>query len=96
MPTFPQRGAFTYRMDLDGDPLRLEFYWRPKLQAWYVDIFDGVSDDPIVVGRKVVNAATPLNRQGLEFREGVGILFVGADYDRQGDLGSKIEVIAVD
>jgi hypothetical protein len=96
LPVFADRGAFTYLTSLGGVSYRLEFYWKPKLQFWYMDIFDGVTDAPIILGRKIVHSSFPLNQKGFDIRPGAALLFVGTDYSRQEDLGVKIEVYALD
>lgn len=94
LPTFPRRGAFTYRTTLDGEPLRLQFSWGPKTRSWYLDLYDG-QDNPLVLGKRVTNGGAPLSGIGLDLgRRGV-ILFVGPDAEKQSDL-SKLEILAVD
>lgn len=91
---FPEFAKFAQQATLGSRDYRLEFEWRPRLEAWYVNIFDPSTDEPVVTGRRITSYSS-LTRGRIEFERGAGLLAIGPDpYDRY-DLGTRLKVFFI-
>lgn len=89
--TFPEHPQHVMTVTLNGR--RLEYWrtWRPRLGAWYIDIFE--DDRPILLGRRLV-PGQPL--QGSLPADLPGVIFVTGpdDYSKE-DLGGDLQEIFI-
>lgn len=78
---------------LGDETMRYRRTWRPRLRAWYVDIWhaDGT---PVILGRRLSVGQTL--QGGLPINPGAVILVIGPDEYGREDLGDRLEEIVID
>jgi hypothetical protein len=89
---FPARPRDSQTVTLAGAQHVVRFTWRPRLDAWYVDLHT-VEGVPLVVGRRMSAGWAPfvgLRIEGLP----TGLLYVrGSDGYARGDLGGNLRLV---
>lgn len=92
LPAFPHLPQHVMRVELAGRRYIYRRTWRPRLNAWYVDIYDG-DDNPILLGRRLVAQSTLSGELPLDLP---GEIFVrGQDDYRRQDLGQSLREIFI-
>lgn len=92
LPAFPQHPDHRFTVKLAGVLFRLRFVYRPRLRAWYFDLF-AADETPLVHGRRVSAGWAPLLALPVAGAPD-GYLWVrGADSYAQADLGDSVRLV---
>lgn len=92
LPAFPDIPQHTMTLTLGGRTYRYQRTYRPRLNAWYIDIKDKDSEQ-IVGGRRLCGEWLPLESIAVDFD---GALYVrGPDVYRREDLGGDLREVYI-
>lgn len=95
LATFPAQPQFTEEVALGDVRVRIQFTWRERMQAWYVDLFD-VDENALIRGQRLSEGWIPLEGYaipGLD-RETLIVVQGPSPYVRE-DLGARLMVLVV-
>lgn len=92
IPVDPSRPSQIFDIVLAEVRYRMRLTWRERTASWYIDLLDGETEAPILVGRRVAPGFTPWRPK----REGMpeGVLYVrGNDGYSRYDLGDSLQLV---
>lgn len=90
IPSFPDLPSHQLTVALGGLKVTVRFYWRPRLQSWYMDLLNADGTARLISGRRLSPGTSPNLDRVLEDGPD-GLLFVsGLDGYTQADLGSSL------
>lgn len=89
VPLTSRRPSYTQSVDLDGERWLMKISWRPRLHAWYVNLYNR-NGEPVMLGRPIL-AGRQLNFSVLDGPPGV-LIAVGQDPGRT-NLGEACRLL---
>lgn len=94
LTVFPQFAAFTQEATLGGRRYRLDFEWRPRLEAWFVSVINPSTQEYVFRGKRLTPSSSA-SGGNLGFENGAELLVTGPDPYTRYDLGTNLRVFYV-
>lgn len=91
----PDEPAFNTLTEINGVPLKLEFYWLEKTRSWYLDIREEQAPTYLARGRRLAPRGYPYLEENI-LPQPFLLVVSGEDYAQRRDIGRKFEIAVID
>lgn len=94
--TFPNEPQHSEEITFGQVQVRARFSWRPRLQAWYLDLYD-TDRNPILLARRLSESSDPTFGHALsaELDRDVFTLVQGPSPYQREDLGARLMLLLI-